>query len=89
MPSPFGTVNAPKGQGSDVFAEPYLNSAVVATLDSGTIVLILCTTQGETVYNPVSRDTSNLWDKTKYGYIPDVNLDDDTTTPPVPVIPNC
>ncbi len=85
-PSPSGTVYAPQGEVAKVFAEPSLDSAVVTTLDSGTVVEILCTTQGDTVSNEASGATSSLWDKTQAGYIPDVIVDTGTTQP---VAPSC
>ena len=85
-PSPSGTVYVPQGEVAKVFAEPYLNSAIVTTLNSGTVVEILCTAQGDTVSNEVSGATSSLWDKTQDGYISDVNVDTGTTQP---VAPSC
>ena len=75
-----GTVQVPQGQVAKVFAEPYLNSTVVTTLSSGTAVEILCTARGDTVSN-VSGQTSDLWDKTQYGYLPDVNVNTGTSQP--------
>ena len=78
---PSGTVYVPQGEVAKVFAEPYLDSAVVATLDSGALVEILCTAQGDLVSSDVSGARSTLWDKTRGGYIPDVNVDTGTTQP--------
>ena len=79
--NPSGTVYVPQGKVARVFAEPYLDSAVVGTLNGGTVVEILCTAQGDKVSSGVSGGTSSLWDKTQYGYIPDVNVDTGTTQP--------
>lgn len=85
-PPPSGTVYVPQGEVAKVFADPYLDSAVVTTLDSGTVVEIVCTAQGDTVSNEVSGATSSLWDKTQDGYIPDVNVETGTAQP---VAPSC
>jgi hypothetical protein len=84
--SPSGTIYVPQGEAAKVFAEPYLNSTVVTTLGNSTTVEILCTAQGDTVSNEGSGAMSSLWDKTQYGYIPDVNVNTGTTKP---VAPSC
>jgi hypothetical protein len=83
--SASGTVDVPEGQVAKVFSEPSLTSTVVTTLDSGTEVEVVCTAQGDTVSN-ASGATSSLWDETQYGYLPNVNVDTDTTQP---VVPSC
>jgi SH3 domain-containing protein len=68
-----GIISVPEGQVARVFAEPSLSSTVVTTLPKGTKVEVLCTAQGDTVASD-SGAVSSLWDKTQYGYLPDVNV---------------
>ena len=75
-----GFVLVPQGKRAKVFTEPSLSSTVVSSLPRGAAVQILCTAQGDTVVSD-SGATSTLWDKTQYGYLPDVLVDTGTDQP--------
>lgn len=83
QPQPFpATVSVPSGQVANVYANPTADSTILGTLGNGNSVLILCTTQGEVVTG--NGHSSGLWDNTKYGYIPDVNVYTGTDQPTMP-----
>lgn len=75
-----GFVLVPQGKRAKVFTKPSLSSKVVGSLPPGVAVQILCTDQGDTVVSD-SGATSSLWDKTQYGYLPDVLVDTGTDRP--------
>jgi hypothetical protein len=83
--TPSGVVVVPQDKVANVFAEPSLSSKVLGSLPRGTAVQILCTARGDTVANDSGAESS-LWDKTQFGYLPDVVIDTGTDQP---VADNC
>jgi hypothetical protein len=63
------------------YQSPSLDSPVY-TLQNNQAVQIVCTAQGEEVSG--NGRTSSLWDGTKYGFIPDVDLDTGTNQATMP-----
>jgi LasA protease len=67
--------------------EPSTDSPVVAEFVDGEVVLITCTTRGESVSSPLTGRSSDLWNYTTLGgFIPDVVVDTGTD---MPVKPEC
>jgi hypothetical protein len=78
-----GTVYAPSGYSTVyVYKAPAQDSPVVAQVEDGDTIDILCTAQGDVMTNPDTGDSSSLWDGTSdgthTGFIPDVFVDTGT-----------
>jgi hypothetical protein len=62
----------------NIYELPYLGAAVVGHLESGAVVEILCTAQGDAVSRRSDGVTSSLWNGVSGGYVPDVLIDTGT-----------
>jgi LasA protease len=79
---------ASRGLDVNVFAEPRTDSDIVDSVADGEAVLISCTARGEVVEFPEAGATSDLWDYTGQGYVPDVFIDTGTNEPVRPSCPD-
>jgi hypothetical protein len=68
-----------------IYQFPSLAASPVGALRDGTIISILCTTQGDTVTR-IDGVSSSLWDRIDQGYMPDVNVFTNTNQA---IMPNC
>jgi hypothetical protein len=80
-----GYVYVGVGYTAYVFASPYLDSPLLAELDDGTAVYIVCTAQGDAVTSPLTGYTSSLWNyTTDGGFLPDAVVDTGTNQAMMP-----
>ena len=81
--SSYGRIYGDSGKSVPVLDSPSVNGSVLGTYADGTLVEIECTTEGDAVQRADGR-TSSLWDRTPYGYIPDMYINTGTNDPTMP-----
>jgi hypothetical protein len=78
----YGTIRLTVDDLAHVYSTSCVCSDVVAELPNGSSVRIYCTAQGDVVRN--NGLASSLWNRTEYGFVPDVNVETGTSAPVAP-----